>query len=58
MATYTTKLQLKKPESTDTADIEDINDNMEKIESAIQYKAGDTPPTSPFEGMIWLKPRS
>lgn len=31
---YTTNLNLKKPEYTDTADIKDINDNMEAIDTA------------------------
>lgn len=33
--TYTTNLNLKKPEYTDTADIKDINDNMDIIDDAL-----------------------
>jgi len=32
---YTSHLNLKKPEYTDTRDIEDIDDNMDAIDSAI-----------------------
>lgn len=32
---YTTNLNLKKPEYSDTADIEDLNDNFDAIDSAL-----------------------
>jgi len=35
MATYTTNLNLKKPAGTDTADIGDINDNMDILDAAV-----------------------
>ena len=33
---YTTNLNLKKPEYTDTADIEDLNDNFDIIDEALE----------------------
>jgi hypothetical protein len=63
MATYTPNLNLKKPAGSETASITDINDNMDKVDTAvgalqgkIVYKSGDEPPENPVEGMIWLKP--
>ena len=59
MATYTTKLNLKKPSLTDVADIEDINENLDLIDEAmpvIVYSSSE--PAEPTEGMIWLKPIS
>lgn len=38
MANYTTNLHLEKPEYNETADIEIINQNMEKIDSEMTYK--------------------
>lgn len=38
MAKYTTNLHLEKPEYNETADIEIINQNMEKIDSEMTYK--------------------
>ena len=35
MATYTEKYNLKKPDETDFVDIADINENMDKIEAAL-----------------------
>ena len=32
---YTTNLNLKKPEYTDTADIQDLNDNFDAIDEAL-----------------------
>ena len=32
---YTTNLNLKKPEYTDTADIKDLNDNFDTIDEAL-----------------------
>ena len=57
MATSTLKLNLVKPDDADTADIGDINENMDKIDEAmpiIVYSASQ--PATPSEGMIWLKP--
>lgn len=39
---YTANLNLKKPEYTDQADIQDINDNMDAIDSAIASHIGST----------------
>lgn len=36
MATYTTKLNLKKPDQSDTASILDINNNMDLIDAAVK----------------------
>lgn len=38
---YTTNLNLKKPEYTDTADIQNINDNMDVIDSQLAQMATD-----------------
>ena len=57
MATYTTKLHLKKMDDAETADVVDINANMEEIDEAmpiIVYSASQ--PATPSAGMIWLKP--
>lgn len=40
MATYTTNLHLKKPATTDTASIGDINNNMDTIDAAYGSTAG------------------
>ena len=56
MATQTTVLKLQKPATTDTVDITVLNENFDKIDRAIYY--GSNAPSTPFEGMIWLKPRS
>lgn len=40
MATNTTKYGLKKPAYSDTADIGDINDNMDTIDSVLDNQAG------------------
>ena len=60
----TDHLHLIKPGSEDTADIADINGNMDIIDDAvyalqqkIQY-GGQNPPQNPVTGTIWLKPRS
>ena len=59
MATQTTKLHLTKPSLTDTADIEDINGNMDIIDEAMPVIVySGTQPAEPTEGMIWLKPIS
>lgn len=36
MATYTTNLNMKKPDYSDPRDIKDINDNMDILDSAIR----------------------
>lgn len=59
----TDHLHLKKPGSTDTADIADINGNMEIIDGAVydlQQKIvySSSQPQNPVTGTVWLKPRS
>lgn len=63
MAEYTPNLNLKKPAGSETASITDINDNMDKVDTAvgalqakIVYLPGDDPPAGAVEGTIWLKP--
>lgn len=58
-ATQTPKLGLTKPDYDEAADVDVINDNMDKIDAAmpvIVYSANE--PETPSEGMIWLKPIS
>lgn len=47
MATYTTKLNLKKPAGTDSADIGDINSNMDLIDAGVKLlQTAKTDPTA------------
>ena len=53
----TTKLNLELPDGSDYAKVSDINNNMEIIDAAmpvIVYSSSE--PSTPSEGMIWLKP--
>ena len=51
MATYTSHLNLKLPDYSDTADIKDLNDNFKKIDDAIASGGTETDPTVP----AWAK---
>ena len=56
-ATQTPKLNLVKPDYDESADVDVINDNMDRIDAVmpvIVYSASQ--PATPSEGMIWLKP--
>lgn len=55
--TTTTKLGLTKPDYDENADVTVINANMDLIDAVmptIVYSSSQ--PSTPSEGMIWLKP--
>ena len=55
--TYTTKLNLVKPDYDEARDIDVINENMDAIDEAMPVIVySDSQPSTPSEGMIWLKP--
>lgn len=57
--TQTPKLGLTKPDYDEAADVDVINDNMDKIDAAMPVIVySGTQPAEPAEGMIWLKPIS
>ena len=49
---YTTNLNLKKPEYTDTADIQDLNDNFDTIDAAL---AAALPPVTSSDNGKFLR---
>lgn len=51
MATFTTRLALRKPDTTDLVDVEtDINDSMDAIDAAIGFNRLGAFPASPYTG--------
>lgn len=53
MATTTTRLSLRKPDTSDTVNVEtDINDNMDTIDNNIGAEVRTSFPTSPYAGKI------
>lgn len=53
MASYTEKLNLKKPEKTDKVSIADYNDNLDKIDKAISSQSGGY---LPQEAAVYSEP--
>lgn len=54
MATNTTYYNLIKPDLTDNVDIDDINDNMDIIDSALNTLATTTPTGGGFTSSLLL----
>ena len=55
--TQTDKLQLDMPDYDENADVDVINENMQKIDAAMPVIVySNTTPADPTAGMIWLKP--
>lgn len=56
MATTTTRLSLRKPDTTDTVNVEtDLNDNYDTIDTEMGAQAVASNPSSPYTGKIIMR---